>query len=135
MNRSIGGFILYIATALYLLAAGIIGLFGKGGEFYGMTSGIFGVGGFASALAVLFSVLATAAGILLLLQLFGTEFRIIEIILIAFAVLWVVFILINDIIVPLGSRPDFWGWLRTLASHLVVLGALVTGTKTLGSGD
>jgi hypothetical protein len=129
MNRSTGGFILYIATALYLLAAGIIGLFGKGGEFYGMTSGIFGGGGFSSALAIIFSLAAVVAGVLLLLQLFGMEFRIIEIILIAFAILWILFILVADIIIPLKSHPAFWVWLRTLASHLVVLGAIVSGTK------
>jgi hypothetical protein len=132
MNRSIGGFVLYLATALYLLAAGIIGLFGKGGEFYGMTSGIFGGSGFSSALAIIFSLAAVAAGILLLLQLFGMEFGIIEIILIAFTILWIVFILVVDIIIPLKTHPAFWSWLWTLASHLIVLGAIVSATKAFG---
>jgi len=132
MNRSIGGFVLYIATALYLLAAGIIGLFGRGGEFYGMTSGIFGGGGFSQALAIIFSLAAVVAGILLLLQLFGRSFGIIEIILIAFAILWALFILMNDIIIPLKTQPSFWNWLRTLASHLVILGAIALGTRAFG---
>jgi len=132
MNRSIGGFILYIATALYLLAAGITGLFGRGGEFYGMVSGILGGGGISTAVALIFSLAAVVAGILLLLQLFGMEFGIIEYILIAFAILWIVFILINDIIVPLRGSIDFWTWLRTLAGHLVVLSAIASGTRAFG---
>ena len=134
MNRSIGGFILYIATALYLLAAGITGLFSKGGEFYGMVSGILGGGGLSTAIAIIFALAAVAAGVLLILQLFGMEFGIIEIILIAFAVLWILFILVSDVIIPLRSHPPFWGWLRALAGHLVILGAIATGTRVLG-GD
>ncbi|GHV86266.1 hypothetical protein AGMMS50230_18740 [Spirochaetia bacterium] len=133
MNRSIGGFILYIATALYLLAAGILGLFGgRGGEFYGMVSGILGGGGLSTVIAIIFSLAAALAGVLLILQLFGMEFSIIETILIAFIVLWVLFILVSDIILPLRSHPGLLVWLRTLASHLVVLGAIITGTKTFG---
>jgi hypothetical protein len=133
MNRSIGGFILYIATALYLLAAGVIGIFaGRGGEFYGMVSGILGGGGLSTVIAIIFALAAIAAGVLLILQLFGMEFGIIEIILLAFAVLWVLFILVGDIINPLRTHPDLWVWLRNLASHLVVLGAIITGTRTFG---
>ena len=132
MNRSIGGFILYIATALYLLAAGIIGLSGKGGEFYGMTSGIFGGGSFSTTLAIIFSLAAVVAGVLLLLQIFNMSFGIIEIILVAFAILWILFIVVVDIIIPLKGRLDLWVWLRTLASHLIVLGAIASGTSFFG---
>ena len=135
MNRSIGGFILYIAAALYLLAAGITGLFGgRGGEFYGMVSGILGGGGISTIIAMIFAVAAVIAGVLLILQLFGIEFGIVEYILLAFAILWIVFIVVNDIIVPLRSGPNFWDWLRTLASHLVVLGAIASATRTFGGG-
>jgi hypothetical protein len=133
MNRSFGGFILYIATALYLLAAGVMGLFaGRGGEFYGMVSGILGGGGPSTFIAIIFAIAAIVAGVLLLLQLFGMEFGIIEIILIAFGILWILFILVSDVINPLKTHPDLWAWLRTLASHLVVLGAIISGTRTFG---
>jgi hypothetical protein len=135
MNRTIGGFILYIATALYLLAAGVIGIFSKGGEFYAMVSSIFGGGSFSTIIAVILALAAIAAGTLLLLQFFGIEFGVIEIILIAFAVLWIVFIIVSDIIVPLRYHPHFFDWLRTLAGHLVVLGAIATGTKAFGGGN
>lgn len=134
MNRSIGSLILYIATALYLLAAGVIGLVvsENGGEFYTMVSGIFGRGEFSSVLAIIFSVAAAVAGVLLLLQLFGVQFGIIEIILIAFSILWILFIVVLDIIIPLKDQPEFWGWLRTTAVHLVILGAIASGTSAFG---
>ena len=129
MNRSIGGFILYIATALYLLAAGIIGLAGKGGEFYVMVSWLFS-GGLATAIAYIFALAATVAGVLLLLQLFGMEFGLIEPILIAFAILWILFILVFDIIN--GDFGNFFVWLRILAGHLIVLGVIASGTRLFG---
>jgi len=136
MGRSIGGFILYIATALYLLAAGIIGIFGgSGGEFYGMVSGILGGGGISTVIAIIFAVAAVVAGVMLILQLFGIVFRITEILMLAFAILWIIFIVVGDIIVPLRTQPNFWVWLRTLASHLVVFGAIVSATRTFGGGD
>jgi len=130
MNRSIGGFILYIATALYLLAAGIIGLLGKGGEFAGMVDVIFN-GDIVTILGYIFSVAALVAGVLLLLQLFGMEFGIIEPILIGFAILWIIFIIVADLIGGLKSGLS-WTWLATLASHLIVLGAIASGTSAFG---
>jgi hypothetical protein len=131
MNRSIGGFILYIATALYLLVVGISGLTGKGGTLLGMTS-VFSGGGLASAIAYIFALGAVVAGILLLLQLFGMQFGIIEIILIAFTVLWIIFILVVDVFHALKGNAGFWSWLGTLASHLLVLGAIASCTRALG---
>jgi hypothetical protein len=135
MNRSIGGFILYIATALYLLAAGLLGIFGKGGEFYVMVSGIFGGGGLSAAIAVVFSLAAIVAGVLLMLQLFGMEFGIIEIILMVFSVLWIIFIVVFDILGFFRGQVNFLGWLGTLALHLMVLGAIASGTKAFGGGN
>jgi len=126
MNRSIGGFILYIATALYLLAGGVGGLFFKAGEIYGIAGGLFGVVG-----AIVFSLAALVAGVLLLIQLFGMEFGIIEFILIGFAVLWVIFIIVADFLGGFG-KPDFWSWLGALAAHLIVLGTIASGTRAFG---
>lgn len=134
MNRSIGGFVLYIATALFLLASGVGGIFfgRNGGLFYAMVSGIFGGGSLTTIISIVFAVCAIAAGVMLLLQLFGVEFGIIEILLIAFVILWALFILVADIINPLRTHPGFWEWLQVLALHLIVLGALITSTKTIG---
>ena len=135
MNRSIGGFILYIGIALYLLAMGLIGIFGQGGEFNVMVSSIFGGGGLSTAIAIIFSVVAIIAGILLLLQMFGMEFGVIEIILIVFAVLWIIFIVVHDILGLFKGSGNFLFWLSGLAIHLVVLGAIATGTRLMGGGN
>jgi len=135
MNRSIGGFILYIGIALYLLAAGLIGIFGQGGEFGAMVGSIFGGGGLSTAIAIVFSVAAIIAGVLLLLQLFGMEFGIIEIILIVFAVLWIIFIVVHDILGLFRGSGNILSWLSGLAIHLVVLGAIATGTRLMGGGN
>ena len=132
MNRSIGGFVLYIGIAVYLLAAGLVGIFGKGGEFYGMVSTIFGGGGLTTAIAFVFSLAAIAAGVLLILQLFGMEFGIINIILIVFAVLWIIFIVIHDVLGLFRGSGNFLLWLSGLGIHLVVLGAIATGTSIFG---
>ena len=132
MNRSIGGFILYIGIALYLLAAGLIGIFGRGGEFNAMVSSIFGGGGLTTIIAIVFSLAAIVAGVLLILQLFGMEFGVINIILIVFAVLWILFIVVHDILGLLRGSGNFLFWLSGLAIHLVVLGAIASGTSVLG---
>jgi len=134
MNRSIGGFILYIGIALYLLAAGLIGIFGKFGEFNLMVGSLFGGGGLSTAIAIIFSLAAIVAGVLLILQLFGMEFGIINIILIAFAVLWILFIVVHDILGLFRGPGDMLFWLSGLSIHLVVLGAIATGTSIFGGG-
>jgi hypothetical protein len=129
MNRSIAGFILYIGTALYLLTAGVAGIFFKGGEIYGMVGTIFGGGNLTTIIAIIFSLAVLVAGALLLLQLFGMEFGIIEPILFAFAILWIVFIVVGDILKG-GSLG--WDWLRNLAFHLMILGVIASGTRAFG---
>ena len=133
MNRSIGGFVLYIGIALYLLAVGLLGIFGSSGEIGFMVGSIFGGGGLSTAIAIIFSLAAIIAGVLLILQLFGMEFGIINIILIAFAILWILFIIVHDILGLLkGNHPGILFWLKDLAIHLVVLGAIATGTSIFG---
>ena len=134
MNRSIGGFILYIGIALYLLAAGLIGIFSSGGEFSMMVGSIFGVGGLSTIVAIIFSVAAIVAGVLLILQLFGMEFGITNIILIVIAVLWILFIIVHDVLGLFRGPGSFLSWLSVFAIHLVVLGAIASGTSIFGGG-
>jgi hypothetical protein len=135
MNKSIGIVLLNIATALYLLATGIMGfsdrLF-KSGEIRDAVKEVFGRGDVSSAVAIILSVCAIAAGAFILLRLFGVNIPITELLLVILMIVWLVFILLTDL-VPLfkGSR-DFVGFLRTIASHLMVLGGMALATERFG---
>ena len=136
MNRSIGLFVLQISVALYLFATGIIGLFGKswlgGGEIRQAVLALFR-GTFADILIIIFAIIAIAGGILLLLELFGMEFEITELLLTILMIVWVVFIILVDIYYPIR----YWGgnfiyYLRGLASHVMVLGGMACASKRFG---
>jgi hypothetical protein len=64
-----------------------------------------------------------------LLQLFKIVVPITDLILFVFVILWAIFIVIVDIINPLQNRPELLPYIVQLASHLMVLGALITSTK------
>jgi hypothetical protein len=127
MNR-IGFFVLNIAVALYLFANGILG-FSGGGSFASISGQIFR-GDFANIVTIILSVIAIAGGLFLLLALFKIDIPITDLILFIFVIVWIVFIVIVDIINPLGARNvKFLPYLVQLSSHLMVLGALITATK------
>ena len=129
MNR-IGFMLLNIAAALYLFANGILGITkDRGGEFGIMVREIFGRGDFSNVLIIVLSVCGIAAGIFLLLALFRIDVPITDLILLVFIVLWLIFIAIVDIIHPLNSKPNFMDYLRGLATHLMVLGTLISASK------
>jgi hypothetical protein len=137
MNR-LGFFLLNIAVSLYLFANGILGLNNKlfnKGDFYKMVSTIFGNGDFTKVLTIVLSVCAIVAGVFLLLSIFKNDIAITELILLVFIILWVIFIVIVDIINPLGSKikPDFLTYLTHLSAHLMVLGALISSTRRFGN--
>jgi hypothetical protein len=126
---SIGGFVMNIAVAAYLFATGIIGIgerrwFSDGGEIRRAVSTLFS-GDLANVLVVVLSVLAIAAGVFILLKLFGLVFPMSDLILVILAIAWLVFIIMIDIIYPLRSKPEFVGWLRDFGAHLMVLGGMI----------
>jgi len=130
-----GVFILNIAVALYLFANGILGiskqnLFGqRGGEFGKMVQTIFGRGDLTDTLTIVLSVCAIAAAVFLLLALFNVQIKITDLILFVFVIIWAVFIIIVDVIHPFQNKVEFLPYLVQLASHLMVLGALLTAAK------
>jgi hypothetical protein len=150
MNKSLGVYITHIAVALYLLANGILGLMEKtlwqrirlaggarnatGNEITDILTRIFGAGDLTKTLIVLFSVLAVAGGVFLLLELFGIKIPAVEIILLVFMVVWLAFIALSDVVYTFRDTRNFafLPWLKTLASHLVVLGALVSASHKFG---
>jgi hypothetical protein len=126
--KKIGTFILSIAVALYLFVNGILG-FNKDGTFHNMANTILS-GDIANIVAIILSVLAIVAGVFLLLQLFKVIVPYTDTILFVFVIVWVIYIVIVDIINPLGARNfQILPYITQLSTHLMVLGALITSTK------
>jgi len=141
MNKSIGGFLLFLATALYLLATGLIGLLNRsnffknlvnGGEIRQAVTAVFKRGNLAETIITILSILAIAAGVFLLLKFFGIDIPITELLLVVLAIVWVIFIIMIDIVYPLSKGSNFVDWLRSLGSHLMVLGAILLATERFG---
>ena len=135
MNKSIGGFLLNIAVALYLLATGILGISGRkffpDGEIRKAVTSIFR-GDFAEILIVVLAVIAIAAGVFILIKFFGIDIPLTELLLVILAIVWVIFIIIIDVIYPLNNKTNFVDWMRSIGSHLMVLGAIALATERFG---
>jgi len=137
--KGIGSLLLNIAVALYLFANGILGLtkgtFGaRSGEFANIAGTIF-KGDLANLVTLILSVIALVAGVLLILQLFRIAIPSIDLLMFIIVIVWVVFIVIVDIINPIGKglgNLNLITYLVQLASHLMVLGALLTASKRFG---
>jgi hypothetical protein len=150
MKRSLGVFVTHTAVALYLLVDGILGLMEKslwqrlrlsagsrnatGNEIVDTLSRVFGTGDFAKTLIVLFSALAVAGGAFLLIELFGIRIPAVDIIILIFLITWLLFIVLSDVVYAFKDTRgfEFLPWLSTLASHLVVLGALISASHKFG---
>ncbi|MDR3249116.1 MAG: hypothetical protein LBT39_10075 [Treponema sp.] len=152
MNRNLGAYVTHIAVALYLLVDGILGLTEKtvwqrirlatgtrnatGNEIVDTLAQVFGNSDLTKTLIVVFSVLAIAGGAFLLLELFQIKIPVADVIILVFLIVWLVFIILSDVVYPFRSDNRnfaFLPWLRILASHLVVLGALITASHRFGS--
>jgi len=131
MKKSIGLILLNFAVAIYLFATGILGLTGTGGEIGQAVRGIFS-GDFAKIIVVILSVIAIAAGVFILLKFFGLSIAITELLLVILAIAWLVFIILIDVVYPIGHKGDFVEWLRGLGAHLMVLGGIALATERFG---
>jgi hypothetical protein len=138
---SLGVLLLNIAVAAYLFATGIIALFG-GRKVFGISverdeirnavGAVFKNGGpVADILTIVLAILAVAAGVFILLKLFGIKISSLDLILVILAIAWLVFIILIDIIDPLTSRskPAFLSWLRDFGCHLMALGGLLVAAQ------
>jgi len=133
MNKSLGLLILQISVALYLFATGILGVSGKTwfkeGEIRRAVTAIFS-GNIAEILIVIIAICAIAAGILLIIDLFGIEIEITELVLFILMIVWVVFIVLIDVIQPVQKGvSNVVDYLRQLGSHLMVLGGMACASK------
>jgi uncharacterized membrane protein YoaK (UPF0700 family) len=135
MSKSISHFLLNIAVAVYLLATGILGLTGRkyfpDGEIRRAVTALF-KGDIAEALILILAVLAIAAGAFVLLKFLGINIPITELFLLILAIVWVVFIIMIDIVYPLGHKGNFVEWMRSFGSHLMVLGGITMATERFG---
>ena len=128
--KGIGILLLNIAVALYLFTNGIMG-FNGGGEFASIAGSIF-KGDLANLVVIILSAFAIVGGVFMLLAFFKINIPITDLIIFIFVIVWVVFIVIVDIINPLGNGfGNFLNYLARLASHLMVLGALVMSSRKL----
>jgi hypothetical protein len=128
---SLGVLLMNIAVAAYLFVTGIIGLSsGKwsiidgGGEIRRTVTELLGRGDLTKILVVVLSVLAIAAGVFILLKLFGVRIKSLGLILIIFAIFWLAYMVLVDVIYPFKHDVDFLPWLLNLSCHLMVLGGL-----------
>jgi len=129
MDR-IGNFLLYIAAAVYLFVNGILG-FDKKGDFYTMSNTIFGDANLVNIIAIILSVIGVIAGALLILQLFRIAIPRIELLMLIVIIVWAVFIVIVDIIGLFSGKATFGlPYLATVATHLMILGALITSSRS-----
>jgi len=136
MNKSIGGIVLNFAVAIYLLATGILGLTGRkyfpDGEIRRAVTSLF-KGNIAETLIVILAILAIAAGAFILLKFFGIDVPITELLLVILAIVWVIFIIMIDVVYPINKGGvNFVDWLRSLGSHLMVLGGIAMATEAFG---
>ncbi|MCL2479589.1 MAG: hypothetical protein FWF22_08810, partial [Treponema sp.] len=89
----------------------------------------------AEVIIVILAICAVAAGVLLLLDLFGVELEITELLLLILMIVWVVFIILMDIYYPITKKVsnfNFVDYLRGLGSHLMVLGGMACTSKQFG---
>ncbi|MCL2759268.1 MAG: hypothetical protein FWD22_03565 [Treponema sp.] len=129
MDR-IGYFFLYIATAVYLFINGIWG-FDGGGDFAQMSKVIFGGSDIGGIFTIVLAVIGVVAGALLILQIFKIAIPRIELMMLIVIIVWAVFIVVVDILGLLKGDVKFnLEYLAVLAGHLMVLGALITSSKS-----
>ena len=117
----IGIFLWKLAVALYLVANGVLGLIGKGGDYHIILTQTMR---FPSIIATIIAVLSLIAGVLVIIEMFGKTFRTLDFIALVLAIIWAVYIIIG-IVSWITGKGDFWLMLQRLAVHTMVLGSLL----------
>ena len=136
-GRGICGTIWQLAAALYLFANGVLGLQGGGGILRGGGSGVFAnilsrigfTGGVFDLLLVVLSVIAIAAGIAILLDLFSVELPFLNIVVFIVGIVWIVYIVITLFSWIVSGFGNFFQELSMLAVNAMILASLLTASK------
>lgn len=110
--------VLFITTGL----AGITHYNSTGAEFMRSVNKAFG--GSNDIVPIIMSIIELAAGVVIILRLFGVvKGNVPKIALLVIFIYWVVKILLNFILNDF-AEPDFIIWLGNIAPHLVILAAI-----------
>ena len=132
MRGSIGILLINISVALYLAATGIMGFQGEGNIQVAVRA-VFSRGDFSNILVIILSIVALAAGVLIIVRLFNANIPIIDLLLLVVAAVWIVLIIMVDIVGPINARPHFVEWLVSFSSNLIVLGGIALSTNKFGA--
>jgi hypothetical protein len=136
MSKGIGFILMNFAVACYLFATGILGFTkNNDGEIRKALTAVLGKGDFTSVLITIVSVLAIAAGILILIRLFNIDVPMIDLILVILAIVWIIFIIMFDVVAPINKsfvKPTFIEWVIPFSSHLMVLSGIALATERFG---
>ncbi len=139
MKHSVGSVVLQISVALFLLVSGITGLLnssaGDLAPVVAFFDQLFKSSSISTIVIIVLSVSEIIAGFFLISELFTSDLRVTDMILMVFIILWIVNIVLVDFIAPIGGGTTFSSvssvlrYMATLSSHLMVLGALIVVTK------
>ena len=134
MRGSIGILLINISVALYLAATGIMGFQG-GGNIQVAVRAVFSRGDFSNILVIILSIVALAAGVLIIVRLFNANIPIIDLLLLIVAAVWIVLIIMINFVEPINSRgnTNIVQWLVSFSSNLIVLGGIALSTNKFGA--
>ena len=130
-----GQLIWSISIALYLIANGVLGVTkNPRGDFNIIFNYVFNGSSFGKMVAMLVSIIALLAGILVLFELFKVKFNFLDELLFIVAIIWVVYVVIEIYYWFKNGLfgNDLWGTIQKLAVHLMVLGSLFIASKRFG---
>ena len=127
-KNGIGIFLWKLAVALYLIANGVLGLIGNGGDFHVILTRTMG---FPSIIATIIAVFALVAGILVLIEMFtNMTSRALDYIALVLAIIWAVYIIIGIVSwITKTNSMSIWEMLQRLGVHTMVLGSLLVIAK------
>jgi len=124
----IGIFLWKLAVALYLVANGVLGLIGNGGDFHVILTNTMR---FPSIIATIIAVFSLVAGVLVLIEIFTSKTStILDYIALGLAIIWAIYIIIGIVSWIMGkSGLNIWEMLQRLGVHTMVLGSLLITAK------
>jgi uncharacterized membrane protein YphA (DoxX/SURF4 family) len=130
-EHSIGYFFLQIALGLFFLVSGIWTLQGSSGNEIAIAIKSILSGDTAQIWCIVFGIIEVLAGIFLLLRMFVTFSAPIDtVLMVIIMIAWIASFVLIDFIekgaLPDGNFASILKWLKALAYHLLVLGAIIT---------